>query len=71
MAKERSGRPKLAQTKRRATTRPGRAPSIDPGTDEIRHLRQLLNSGRPGLPADPLGALLARSFIDGQSYNAG
>ena len=61
MGKARRGRPKLAQAKRRATTRAGRLPPVDLGTDQIRRLRQILNPGQPGLPADPLSALYSRS----------
>jgi hypothetical protein len=61
MARHR-GRPRQAQARRRATTRAGRAPKPDLGTAELRLLRQRLN-GRPDLPCDPLGALLAREMI--------
>jgi hypothetical protein len=48
-----------------------RAPVRDLGPPEVRRLRAILNPGQPGLPADPLAALFARSFIDEKSYHAG
>jgi hypothetical protein len=71
MAKTRRGRPRKAQAKRRATTAAGRAPATDFGTEAVRRLREILNPGMPGLPTDPLSALLARQFIDQRSYGAG
>jgi hypothetical protein len=63
------GRPRQAEARRRATTRAGRAPKPDLGTAELRLLRQRLN-GRIDLPADPLGALLARQLIELPQYSA-
>jgi hypothetical protein len=63
------GRPRQAEARRRATTRAGRAPKPDLGTAELRLLRQRLN-GRIDLPADPLGALLARELIELPQYSA-
>ena len=48
-----------------------RPPPRDLGPPEVRRLRAILNPGQPGLPADPLAALFARSFIDEKSYHAG
>jgi hypothetical protein len=59
------GRPRKADR-----SRPNRPPR-DLGPPEIQRLRAILNPGQPGLPADPLAALLARNFIDERSYNAG
>jgi hypothetical protein len=48
-----------------------RPPPRDLGPPEILRLRAILNPGQPGLPADPLSALLARGFIDEKGYKAG
>jgi hypothetical protein len=55
----------------RASTRSGRMAAPDFGPPEVQRLRTILNPGQPGLPADPLSALLARNFIDERMYNSG
>jgi len=66
----RRGRPRLANAKRRTTTRVGRRTGQDPvdtGTAELRHHKRQL-TGREDLPIDPAGVLLGRELIDAQQY---
>jgi len=68
----RRGRPRLANAKRRTTTRIGRRTGQDPidtGTVELRQRKRVL-TGREDLPLDPAGVLYGRELIDAQQYSS-
>jgi hypothetical protein len=68
--RDRRGRPRKANAKRRATTLAGREPAPDHGTEELRR-HKLAATGSIDLPADVLGALHGRGILDREEYAAG
>jgi len=67
--RDRRGRPRKANAKRRATTLAERAPFLDRGTPELRH-RRLAATGDSDLPDDLLGILYGHGVIDPEQYTA-
>jgi hypothetical protein len=68
--RDRRGRPRTANAKRRATTLAGREPAPDHGTEELRRHR-LAATGSVDLPADLLGTLHGRGILDRGQYLTG
>jgi hypothetical protein len=68
--RDRRGRPRKVDAKRRATTVAGRASAPDYGTEELRRHR-LDITGSTDLPADVLGALHGRGILDRAEYATG
>jgi hypothetical protein len=66
----RRGRPRLAQARRRATTRAGRRGEvvIDGGTEELRRRKRLATT-RVDVEMNAAGTLFGRGYLDAQQYD--
>jgi hypothetical protein len=67
--RDRRGRPRQAQARRRATTVAGRAAPPDEGTPQLRR-RKIQATSRPDLEIDSVGVLFGRGHLDAHQYDA-
>jgi hypothetical protein len=67
--RDRRGRPRQANARRRATTLAGRAAPPDEGTPQLRR-RKIRATSRPDLEIDSIGVLFGRGHLDAQQYDA-
>jgi hypothetical protein len=66
--RDRRGRPRQAQARRRATTLAGRAAPSDEGTPQLRRAK-IRTTTRPDIEVNGAGVLYGRGHLDAQQYD--